>query len=116
MCLVQQGEHRQNPPRIEVRGRVFEAEKAERTHRVAGVDCPCDAVRTPQRRAAVTQLVAILDVVVHERIIVEDLDRNGCVERVLDRSRLTGGNSHHHLWAQPLAAPRRAVWRIAEVA
>jgi hypothetical protein len=64
----------------------------------------------------VAELVAILDVVVHQRIIMENFDRDGRIDGVLDRGALAGGDSHDHLGAQTFPATGRPVWRVTEVA
>ena len=97
-------------------GGVLEAQKTQRAHRVAGVDRLADAVGAPQRRPAVTQFVAVFDVVVDQRVVVKYLDRDGGIERAFRRRAFAGGDAHHHLRAQPLAAPRRPVPAVAEVA
>ena len=63
-----------------------------------------------------TQLVAIFDIVVNERVVVEDLDRDGRIERVLERCAFARRHAHDHLRAQALAAPRRSVRAVTEVA
>ena len=107
--FVHERDHLQHAARIQMFGGVLEAQKTQRAHRVAGVDRLADAVGAPQRRAAVTQFVAIFDVVVHQRIVVKYFDRHGGIDRVLRRRAFAGGDAHHHLRAQPLAAPRRSV-------
>ncbi len=91
--FVQERQHLQDAPGIEMRRRLLEAQEAQRAHRVAGVDRPRHAVRAPQGRPSVAQLVAVLDVVVDERIVVEDLDGHRGVERLLDRRAFADGDA-----------------------
>ena len=65
-------------------GSVF-AKRTKRQHqeKVARIDRLRDAVPGPKRRLATPRLVTVLDVVVHERRIVQQLDGRGPGDRVL---------------------------------
>ena len=98
MRFVQEREHLR-APRVELRGGVFEAKKTERAHGIAKTAFIARA--TPYalqtRRASMAELVAILNVVVYEGIVVEDFNGHGGIKHVLDRRSLRGRDSHHHL-------------------
>ncbi len=94
---------------------MLEAQKAQRAHRVTGVNRTSDAVRAPERGTSVAEFVAILDIVVDERVVVKDLDGDGRIERTLDRRSFAHRNAHHHLRTQPFAAPRRSVRSVTEM-
>ncbi len=91
---------------IEAGAGVLQAQKTQGAHRIAGVDRRADAVLAPQRAPAVAQFVAVFDVVVNQRIVMEDFDGDGGVERVLDRRAFAERNAQHHL--RPQAFARRA--------
>ena len=95
--------------------RAHQREKTQRTHRVAGIDRLGDAVHAPQRAASVTKLIAILDVVVNQRIVVQQLHRGSCIERMLERRAFGFADAHEHRRAQTFSTPRRPVWRVTEV-
>src|SRR5580700_10698806 len=94
---------------------MLEAQETQGAHRIPGFDRPGDPVGAPERRPSVPKLVTILDVVVNERVVVEDLDGNGSVESVLDRRALADRDAHHHLRSKPLAAACRPVRCVTEM-
>lgn len=58
-----------------------QGEMRERKHRVAGVDRLRFAPQLPDRRAAASQLIAVLDVIMDQREVVQQFDRRSSGQR-----------------------------------
>ncbi len=79
--------------------------------RVSGVDPVRYPESGPDRLPAVAQPIAVFDVVVDERVVVEQFDGGARGERALGRTSKRSRCRDHKLGPQPFAAPRRR-WRI----
>src|SRR5580704_2859708 len=115
MGFVKQRQHLQDATSVQMRGRVFETEKAQRAHCIARIDGLRDAVSAPERSASVAQLVAVFYVVVNERIVVKNLYRHRRIECLFHRRSFAGGHPHHHLRSKPFASSRRSVRSVTKV-
>ncbi len=83
--IVQHLHHRVDTMRRQLRGISQQREIRDGAHRVARIDPVRDAIARPNRFGAMTQLVAILDIVVDERIIVQALDADCGVDGRFER-------------------------------
>ncbi len=73
------------------------------------------AVEIPQRPFAVTHFVSILDVVVDERVIVQDFDGCRGVKTMFERRSESETGAHNDLGTQAFAAASRSVRSVTEV-
>jgi hypothetical protein len=112
--LVQHVEHLDDAVRHE-RFFVEQREIADRAERVAGVDPVRESVARPRGGAAVAQLVAVLDIVVYQRVVVKDLDRDGRIDRALNRTALLECGPQEYLGPEALARLRLLERVVAEV-
>jgi len=94
---------------------VEQRQVTDRAERITRINSLCDPITRPNRRLAVAQLVAVFDVVVHERVVMEDLDRDGRVERAFKPAALGEGGSQEQLWTQALPRLHRSRCVVAEV-
>ena len=108
MRAVQAGGHRDDALRLEMLGLIEQRHVAQRAHRIARGYRRRHAVLHPQRRPGVAQLVAVFDVVVDEREIVQQLDGGGRGERVLTVGAFGFGGGDQNARAQsfPAFGPR----------
>ncbi len=81
MRFVQRAHHVQDALLGMMRRRVHENQETHRAQRVSGVESLRYSVHGPERAPAMPQFVPVFDVVMDERIVVENLDRSGRIER-----------------------------------
>ena len=111
---MQDVEHLDDPIRHE-RLFVEQREVADRAECVARVDTVRHSVARPRGRPAVPKFVAIFDIIVNERIIMKDLDRDGRVDGTFDRTALLECGPQEYLGPEALARLRFFERVVAEM-